>query len=375
MVTKSELKEKAIVSLDILIGSISVIPENIEELETRLNSLMISQTIVSKLEKCTAKNQRTITLFAPIGSKAIEDQIQLFQFNEPLIAHLEYSSKVVDPDSPYENQKINVTLLYDGLVYLAAFQPTKPLFNLLRHAAHLQKWLFDLLSKETSWKTSQTSKEPFPPLIDLYILEEPPAGAKGDWIQLVSSGGGNATLWTVKQKDESVQEAIVTEIRLLYIAWLEELCRHYASAQMLNALLISENRRAGATIGHIVDETLGFYDIPFWHIVKRFQRSRSLGKQLAQIYALMPNVEKTENDYATIVGKLSNLNPADDLGKAFTAMFSNRLPTRQQTVFTRSVNETLREDLSEIRAQLNYQVLLLSAFITFIAVIIAAFIK
>ncbi|MFH0849279.1 MAG: hypothetical protein V1857_07235 [archaeon] len=380
MVDEKELESKAKARLTILIGCVRIIPPQTDGLENQLNSLLISEPIVSRLDnKCSVANQRVSTLFEPIGSKAVGEEIQLFQLGQPLLAHLDYSSKVIDPDSPYETQHVKVALLYDGLVYLAAFQEAQVAFNYRRHTAHLQQWLYGLLKKEDSWETRQVSATPFYPWIDFYILKEAPDALKGSsWhgMNLVSSPWSSGiTAWTVAARDLSVEEAISREMVRLYAVCMEDVCRNYVSAHILNAQLTAENDGASVMIGHIVDETLGFYNIPFLNLPKRFQTIRSLGRELAQVFALMPNIEKLQNGYSRVVDKLNAPAPFSDFDEALVEMFKNNLQTRQETVFTRSVNEMLREDLSEIRSQLNNQVLLLSAFITFIAVVIAAFIK
>ena len=155
--------------------------------------------------------------------------------------------------------------------------------------------------------------------------------------------------------------------------FMSKKCVQFYRCSLLNDSLALQNEQAMERIGKITDETLDFYDVNFFNIIGRFRRSRKIGKHLAEVYTLMPNIEKTENDYKNIEDKLKIVN-GDGFGNALEKMLEGRLIKSGDIVFTRGVNEMLRQDVSEIRAQINYQILLLSAIITFIAVIVSALI-
>ncbi len=85
----------------------------------------------------------------------------------------------------------------------------------------------------------------------------------------------------------------------------------------------------------------------------------------------MPNIEAINKSYEKTKHKLQceeDNAPFDFPGD----MLMNRLSESKGIAFTESLNDMLRQEISEIRAQTNQQVLAFAAIITLLAVIGAA---
>jgi hypothetical protein len=386
MVPEKELKNKAKAIYRIYFGCTKLPTMESEEKATvvgkriseKLGTLFVSDRLVGELHKSSDldTSYKIATLFTPIGSRIpYQTKTEISYLDSPLIMRMDYSSEAVDPgyyEALKKKYRMNVILLYDGFVYLMGIKETPEPFNYQRHAAHLQKWLLDLLNKEQSWQVKKIKSSPFIGNLSLYLLKELPDEFEGQpgWpVEVASSSRYRVVVWTLLG-EESVKESIETWMSVIFDVVAEKI-RQFYSCQVLDEVIASQNTKALEMIGDITDASMDFYKVSFFNLWGRFRRCRDLGKQLAEIYASMPNIDRAENDYQRMTDKLKIVGE-DEFERAMTEMLEVRLSRHEEVVFTRSVNEMLRQDMSEIRAQINYQILLISAIITFAAVILAA---
>ncbi len=387
-VSIADVKSKARTVLGIYFGCLRISGDIIEkeesscaeEMTLKLNKLLASEKLVSELYKEQYTSQiKKYALYTPIGKRIpVVDKIETVQLDDSIQWHMKYSAEDLDKEGAEKygfKGSVSTTMFYDGFMYVIGIDRTIEKFNYPRHARCLHTWLKGLLKQEKGWRVEEVRPSIFTGNILLYLLKEKPeeAGSEDmDNLNVVSARPFGISAWTSSYTDDSKKDDVKKNMNFLG-GFMSKKCMQFYRCSLLNDSLALQNEQAMERIGKITDETLDFYDVNFFNIIGRFRRSRQIGKHLAEVYTLMPNIEKTENDYKNIEDKLKIVNE-DGFGNALEEMLEGRLIKSGDVVFTRGVNEMLRQDVSEIRAQINYQILLLSAIITFIAVIVSAMI-
>lgn len=346
-------------------------------LQEALSRLFISNSLVREVNKQGYFYVSKLVIGEPIGARTVpEAGLEIQMLNKPIGVHMNYSLASLDPDVISEHKipdyEVNTILLYDGFLYLIGMKDVGGPFNYQRHAARLHKWLHDLVTQQGDWEPIDIPRSPFLGIINLYLLEEEEEGIWHAGIDLESSHGTVLNASYTCGIGESIDDGINLSATLLHMQ-IRESCIPFYSAQKLVSMLDSANTKAAEMVANVTDEYLAFYNINFFNILRKFNKCIQLGKGLSEIYALMPNIEKLEREYQANTDELINPDSErDELETAFANLLQGGLYKLRSSVFTRGVNEMLHQEVSDMRAHLNYQLLLLTAIIAFIAVILAA---
>lgn len=353
-------------------------------LQDKLHKLFISEGLVTTVHKASESPKLSKQLIGEgISTTApLRKPVEVFTLDTAVQMNLQYSSEVMGPmhyQRWKEKRKLKTTLLYDGFVYLFCIEkPTGKWFSfaLKEQADNIHRWLFNLLGKVEDWQVMEVAPSPCEGFVTLYLLGEPAEELSEDFPHSpqyrTSSSLANPEFMYWPSGDEPLQESIDISLNFLEIFGMWERVKEFYLCQILFNEIESENSKAREIIGRVATETLNFYDINFLNIGARFHKSKGIAKDLACLYVLMPQIEKLGNDYGSFKGRLEASNPLFEETKIFSQMLQPLLYKRQVNIFTESVREMLRQDVSEIRAQINYQMLLLSAVATFLAIIITA---
>lgn len=388
MVKRNEVERKPHEAFWIYFGCHPIIPsEDLiqsasmgKELQEQLHKIFISQDFVASVHKSSepkSVNKRTIAE-GIVAESTIRKGVDIYWIDSPIKIELKYSSDKLDPDF-YNLHKtkidIEATLFYDGFLYIIAMKLGQGKFNYRRHMHHLDKWILTTLTSGKDWNILDATSSPYVGTIKAFFLKEAPESTKSETgypIYCEDSPTQNPHLAYVRGKDESLTEALNYTLQYMSLG-LEPKLYNYYLLQIVHSEIRKENTRAREIIGRVVNRTMNYYDINLFKLLKRFKSSREIGKDLVHLYAIMPQIEKLENEFETFRKELASETVFfDDINEAITKMINNDLPERTENVFSSTVREMLQQDVSEIRAQINYQILLVSAIVTFLAVIITA---
>jgi len=303
---------------------------------------------------------------------------------DPVIVNLDYTADIMTPDF-YEHDMgkypMKATLLYDGLLYFLGIQISHKHKDIHYYgqAAGLHRWLFDLLSQEDAWSVDYVNPSPSFDRAKLYMVDESMKNAPHYFAmpELHFEGTSSRIMqhfsypaYHYGGKGEVIQEDIGDAIGLLWIE-VSEVCRHFYHCQTLFNEIESQSTEAREKIRQVSTAAVHFHDINFLNIRRRFQESRKISKNLASLYVLMPAIEMLNNEYESVENKLEALGRYR-VSLAFCEMLKLRLPRLKGSIFTQGVREMLSQDVAEIRAQVNQQLLLISAIIAVVAIVVAA---
>lgn len=303
---------------------------------------------------------------------------------DPVIVNLDYTADIMEPDF-YQHDMgkypMKATLLYDGLLYFLGIQISHEDIHYYGQAEGLHRWLFNLLSQEDTWNVGYVNPSPSFDRAKLYMVDESMINAPHDLAmpELHFEGTSGRIMQhflypayrcyggegEVIQEDEDIGDAIEA-------LWIEvsEMCRDFYHCQTLFNEIESQNTEARDKIRQVSTAAVHFHDINFLNIQRRFEVSRKISKNLANLYVLMPAIELLNNEYEGVKSRLEALGRYR-VSLAFCEMLKLRLPRLKDSIFTQGVREMLSQDVAEIRAQVNHQLLLISAIIAFLAIIVA----
>lgn len=352
-----------------------------KELQERLYKLFVSEDLVTNIRKTgTDVELNRQILGQGISSRApLEKRIEVFQLSEPINMDLEYSSEILGPEIYKRTGKkryMKAKLFYDGFLYFFAIDVTKMPegFYYRDQVKHLQDRLLTLLAKEDTWTLMKISPSPNRGNLKLYLLEEPVDAENEGERDLFDMKCETASRWGVHVSyivgGQPLDSAADFAMDYLLLD-LRGKCKEFYYCHILSKRIESETSKAREIIGNVTSEVLNYHDIKFLKVWKRMEKCREIGKDLAYLYAIMPQIEKLENECKHFREDVVSEKESGYV-KSYSEMIGYHLPIEEEMIFTQNVREMLRQDVSEIRAQLNYQVLLISAFLTFIAVILGA---
>lgn len=258
------------------------------ELQDKLHKLFISEGLVKAVHKESDSVQITketvaegISLRPPLRKGR-----EIISLDTPIRINLDYSSEKLDPDyyDKYKKKrKIRASLFYDGFVYVLAFEQDKDKrFNFSRHAAYVQKWMANLMTREKGITVVDVSPSPMHGSIMMYLLRETIALSgeeEGylDWPSYIA-GTGNSLKFAYDASEESVQEAIENTMDMLLLVDLDVILREFYLCQILYNEIVTENKNAKQIIGRVTNESLSFYDISFLNFPQRLKKAKKLEK-------------------------------------------------------------------------------------------------
>lgn len=387
MSTREELESKSRAIYRLFFGCLPISFQQLEgagdvsakKLQDRLHALFIPQGLVSAVHKESEPvGMKRLAVARGISLKPpLREYREIVSLDMPVEVDLEYSSESLDPEY-YDLHKVKLQirakLFYDGFIYMIAVEegPAKR-FNYRRHVTHIQEWIAGLIAREEGMTATHGYPSPLHGSIRMYLLSEPIEEVEEDRGRpvYVKVGGQRAQLdFGYEATEESVQEAIDSAMLLLRID-LDDRLREFYLCQMLHDVIAAENNDAREIIGRVTAESLSFYDISFINFTRRLDKSRRIGKDLALLYALMPQVEQLEKEYDSHKRQF-RVKGQDESVDALCKMLNSNLDSAKENIFTQRIREMLQQEVSEVRAQVNYQLLFFSALLTFLAVIITA---
>lgn len=88
----------------------------------------------------------------------------------------------------------------------------------------------------------------------------------------------------------------------------------------------------------------------------------------------MPQIEQLSNEHESHKS-LVKTDGSDKSASAVCGMLNSNLTLGTENIFTQRIREMLQQDVSEIRAQVNYQLLFISALLTFLSIVITAIVS
>jgi hypothetical protein len=382
---------------------------NDSAIREKLVSIFAGNKFVREIDKGKASVSYKVELPEPLGSEpAPETETQMFQMFDPMKIRMEYAIAEIDPDHGVEDTRhkhfdMNATLYYDGFLYFFFIEAPRFDFfpyNYRRHASQLHEWLLKLLSQETAFQVKDTKPTLSDDAIHVSYLEELPAGKNKEerrsdmvvdsplyfkisllkklmvWDSALYKEVAEMTgdsLEDLRDEIPSIEEQIRDNTMTLHLLCRDQ-CAQFYRCHMLNNILRRQNREAAEMIDTITKGMMSFYNIPLPNVIRRLRRCNELGHQLASIYVSLPNIEIAKNELDRAVSEIRSLgrNEEDKFLISFAGTLERRLPKTEEVVFTQSVNEMLRQDVAEIRAQINNQILLIAAISTFAAILLAA---
>jgi len=345
------------------------------EFQDKLHKLFRSQDLVEAVykesESATIMKETVaegISLRAPLRKGR-----EIIRLGLPIRIELKYPIEKLEAD--YFNthrikREIKASLFYDGFVYMLAFKEEKGgTLNFRRHADQIQKWMANLINGEKDIRVANVSRSPVFGTIRMYLLKEI-TEEKFAFPTPLEQVSKQILHFAYDASGESVQEAIRTALLLLIIDVGDKLAEFYL-CRILYDEIVRETNGAREVIGRVTQELLSFYDISIVNVFRRLKKSQEIGKDLALLYALMPQIEQLGNEYESHKSQLKD-DGLDETVNALCEMLNSNLSLGKETVFTQSIREMLQQDVSEIRAQVNYQLLFISALGTLLVIIIAA---
>ena len=351
------------------------------EYQDKLNRKLALDPLVSEVfQGNDSKDFRRKTIAKGIGSyHNIGSRIEILGLYEPVGLDLNYNLESLDPDycktHAYKHQMKGLAL-YDGFLSYFSTEVGKESLNYQRHNARLTKWLENILSEQGSFEIQYSSYSPPIINIQLFLLNSVPEGASfDDYAESVKyelSRGNRVYFSYLCDPDESAEEAAREALNELYFN-TRPMFTHYFSCQLLASIYDSLDEEALSVLGQASDQYLEFYDISGFNVFRRFTKCMHIGRTLANIYTLMPNIENISRYYDE-ERKLIKSETESESDNPLPDILANILVAHKEVAFTQTVNDMLRQEVSDIRSQVNYQILLISAFIAFVAVVGSAFI-
>jgi len=356
----------------------------------KLNHLFKQQKLVTSIDTLDVPGFAPWIRWHVIGQGMdsefnLKRQIKRFTV-DPVAVNLHYTADIMEPDffkNLYKHDMgkypMKATLLYDGLLYLLCIQELHKHkdFPYIGQAVGLHRWLFDLLSQEDAWSVGYVHPSPFSGGTELYMVDEsmieqpdreviPQLQFEGTFAKVIQLF--SYPVYRDGGKGEDIQEDIDDAIDSLW-SEVSEMCTDFYHCQTLFNEIESQNTEARERIRQVSTAAMHFHDINFLNIRGRFNESRKIGRHLTKLYVLMAAIEKLDNEYEGVKSRLEALKRWKCV--EFCEMLKLNLPRGKDNIFTQSVKEMLSQEVTEIRAQVNHQLLLISAIIAFLAVIVA----
>jgi len=347
-----------------------------EGIHEKLNHLFKQQELVTSVHELDTYIFRAGIEWHVIGQGmdsqfSLKREIKRFSV-WPVIVKLDYTHDT-------EKYPVKAILVYDGLLYLLGIQILHKHKHLsgFRQALDLHQWLFDLLSQEDAWSVSYVGPSPWHMNATLYMVDESMIEQLDrEAIRQLRFEGMSELAQHFSYpahgyggEGEVVQEDINDAIRDLWDEVGEMFTDFYHCETLFNEIE-SQTTEARERIRQVSTAAVHFHDINFLNIWRRFSESRKISRNLAKLYVLMPAIEQLDNEYVEVKSRLEAFEGRE--GVKFYKGLKRALPYRKDSIFTHSVKEMLSQDVAEIRAQVNHQLLLISAIIAFLAIVVAA---
>jgi len=391
-----ELKKVAKAIYSIKPRCVSIKPESMtsnseESSDNDLRKKIIGELIKSELVTKVLDESSFSTIEETLITRLVGHQLRhsakpsVFRLYKPVMAFLDYPLRAIDPDYSKEHSIqiiMKEFMLYDGFVAYFGIKQTRQTINSERHAARLGNWLVNILSKGGNTNV-QFAVISLPHIfIDLYLLNTLPKGYEifdydeGLGLKYEGADENRICYSYLCDPDESEDEALKNALTQFHRETSERFS-HYYSYLFLHHILEKENSDSVDLLQEVSNDYISFHQISSFNVLGRFSNCQNISKKLANIYTLMPNVEILNKSLEKMKEKLSQerkVNNADRI----TEVLINFIPEHTDTIFTTSVQEMLHQEVSDIRSQVNFQLLFLSAmvaFLSFLGAVIVGLIK
>lgn len=352
-----------------------------QEYQDKLKGRLALEPLISEIfQGNDSSDFRRKTIAKGIGSHhPFNSMVEILNLYNPIGLTLNYDLEAIDPEYCKNHvceHLMKGSALYDGFLYYTGTQVIRGSFNYQRHNARLTKWLENILCEKGCYEIQYSSHSPPIINIHLFLLNSVP---EGESFQEYAAGikyeltlGNRLYFSYLCDPDESTGEAIREAMHELYFI-TREMFTHYFSCQVLDSIYILLDEEVMNGLGEASDQYLEFYDISSINIFSRFRKCMQIGRTLANIYTLMPNIENIRRYYDEERNSIKSETESES-DNPLPDILTNLVVAHKEIAFTQAVNEMLRQEVSDIRSQVNYQILLITAFIAFVAVVGSALI-
>ncbi|MFC1964613.1 hypothetical protein ACFLWG_01225 [Chloroflexota bacterium] len=349
-----------------------------DDLRVNIIDKLINDELVTRVLDESSVSPVQETVIARLVSQQFQKttKTSVFRLYKPLIAFLDYPLKAIDPDysKMYASKMVmKEFVLYDGFVAYFGIEQTHQKINSERHVARLANWLNDALIKGEN-TNPQFCVTSLPHItIELYLLDTLPKGHEiyeyDEKLGLKYEGVEENKIYYsyLCNPDESGDESLNNALTQFYWETFQRFS-HYYSYLFLHQILEKENSNSIDLLQETSNDYVGFHQLSSFNVVRRFLHCQNISRKLASIYTLMPNVEILTKSLEKTKEKLSleeNVNNADKI----TEVLLSSILERTDTIFTTSVQEMLHQEVSDVRSQINFQLLFLSAIIAFLSLL------
>ncbi len=308
------------------------------------------------------------------------ETLNVFALNMPVVFNLSYDADLMDPDFHKDDVvkiPMKATLVYDGFVYcLSIAEPKTTISNGLHYrgqAAGIHRWLQNILSKDDIWDVILLESEPSYPQLKLFLQPRIENSKDAAYLLPMKYEPSRKYSHDIFYCYDTLESNTLNDaLQYLWIFGASVTYTNYYCCIILAKIIQAKQSKAMEGISHIAVDSLEFSRISFWNMLKRFKKCRQMEKSLAELYVLMPTLERLNNEYDQTVHKMHPRFSDLQNFEAFVKELVSRLQNPKADIFTNNIQDMLTHNTSEIREQINYQLIIITAILAFVAVVLSA---
>jgi hypothetical protein len=271
-------------------------------------------------------------------------------------------------ETKQNNKKIKVRIYYNGFVYcIITDMSTMPdNYRYYEHVRAIQKKFRDLITASLLWSIVESKESSG--LIKVFVLPEEYTSDKerdDSGITFEYSRGSVIALSCIEKDNNNHSTEDVLD-SVAYTAMYPYASEYYYCL-LTETEIDGHVEKEKKLRNDITNSVLSFYDLKWINIFSRYSRSVKISKMVAQLYPLIPHIEKICNEYNYHFDKLtkSELMFGDVVEKPYQELLGSKLSKKDNLSFNVD-KDMISHEVSEINSQVNYQFI----FLTFLVAII-----
>lgn len=274
--------------------------------------------------------------------------------------------------SSNDEKKMKVRFYYDGFVYCIAVDMSNAPKD-YHHGGHmrvLHERFVKLLESSELWSIVESDQ--FAGHIQVHELKEGHGdnNKRDDW-GLACEYSRFSTVFLSYTKNSKLGRSVIDALDSVAGVAISPYAREYYCCILIENQIDHFTAKAKNLINDITNSVLSFYELRWVNIISRYSRSVEISKMTANLYPLIPHIEKlcAEHDYHHSQLKDETVIFGDTFEKPYREGLSSRIKEKKVGFFSRTVEEMISREVSGISSQVNYQFLLLSVLIAVIGVL------
>jgi hypothetical protein len=265
--------------------------------------------------------------------------------------------------------QIKVRVYYNGFAYCIVMESsTMP--KDYYHGGHIKaihNRIKELLSGSEFWLTIES--EAYAGQIKVFVLPESYKDAKkrdDSGIAFEYSAVSVIALSCKENDKDNTIEAILDSIANTAFLYVDE----YYCCALTETQIKYFTEKLKTLTNDITNSVLSFYELNWINIFSRYNRSVKISRMVAQLYPLIPHIDKLLDEYNYHFEKLKNseLIMGDAMETPYREFLSSRVSKKSKSSSNIEKDMVSRE-VTEINSQVNYQFIFLTFLVAIIGIV------